>query len=60
MQPKWKEVEFFPSRLDFVIQTLINLKKDFNRLVPKLFWARPKSELGEHLVTQASKNVMKK
>jgi len=34
-------------------------KKDFNRLVPKLYWARLKSEFVEHLVTQASNNVWK-
>jgi len=28
--------------------------------VPKLFWARPKSEFGEHLSTQASNSVWKK
>jgi len=27
--------------------------------VPKLFWARPKTEFGEHLATQASNNVRK-
>ena len=27
--------------------------------VPKLFWARLKSELGEHLANQASHNVLK-
>jgi len=38
----------------------MDLKKDFNRLIPKLFWARPKSDFGEHLVTQASNKVWKK
>jgi len=37
----------------------MDLKKDFNRLLPKLFWARPKSEFGEHLATQISNNVWK-
>jgi len=27
--------------------------------VPKLFWARPKTEFGEHLATQASNNERK-
>jgi len=38
------------------------LKKTFyfSRLVPKRFWARPKSEFGDHLVTHASNNVWKK
>ena len=27
--------------------------------VPKLFWVRPKTEFGEHFVTQASNNVRK-
>jgi len=57
MWPKWNWIEFFPYRLDFVVQTLTHLKKDFNHLVPKRFWARHKSE---HLVTQASNNVWKK
>jgi len=38
----------------------MDLNKDFNRLVPKLFWSRPKSEFCEHLATQASNNVRKK
>ena len=38
----------------------MDLKKDFNRLVPKLFWALPKSEFSEHLATQASNNPWKK
>jgi len=38
----------------------MGLKKVFNRLPPKLFRARHKSEFGEHLATQASKNVWKK
>jgi len=37
----------------------MDLKKDYNRLIPKLFWARPRSEFGEHLVTQASNKVWK-
>jgi len=60
MWPKWNQVEFIPGWLDFVIQTLMDLKKHFNRVVSKIFWARLKYELGEHLVTQASNNVMKK
>jgi len=28
--------------------------------VPKLFWARPKTEFGKHRAAQASKNVRKK
>jgi len=60
MWPQWNQVEFFLSRLDFVLQTLMALTKDFNHLVPTLFWARPKSEFGEYLATQASNNVMKK
>jgi len=32
--PKWNCTEFFPSRLDLDK----TLKKDFNRLVPKLVW----------------------
>jgi len=35
----------------------MDLKKDFNRLLPKIFEAPPKSEFGEDLVTQASNNV---
>jgi len=38
----------------------MDLKNDFNRLLSKLFWARPKSEFDEHLATQASTNVWKK
>jgi len=38
----------------------MDLKKDFNRLLTKFFWARPNSEFGEHLATQASTNVWKK
>jgi len=38
----------------------MDLKKDFNRFLPKLFWARPKSEFSEHLVTHTSNNVWKK
>jgi len=38
----------------------MDLKKDFNRLVPKHFWARPKSEFGEHFATQPPNNVWKK
>jgi len=30
----------------------MDMKKSFNRLVPKLFWARPKSEFVEHIATQ--------
>jgi len=37
----------------------MDLTKDCNRLVRKLFWAWPKSEFGEHLVTHASNNVWK-
>jgi len=37
----------------------MDLKKDFNRLLAKLFWGRRKSEFGEHLATQASNNVWK-
>ena len=37
----------------------MDLKKDFNRLVPKTFWARRNSQLGEHLVTQVSKTYEK-
>ena len=37
----------------------MDLKKNCNRLVPKLFWAWPKSEFGEYLVTQASNNIWK-
>jgi len=37
----------------------MNSKKDFNRLVPKLFWTRPKCEFGEHLAIRASNNVWK-
>ena len=37
----------------------MDLEKDFNCLVLKLFWARPKSEFGEHLATQASNNAWK-
>jgi len=36
----------------------MDLKKDFNRLLPKLFWAQ--SEFGEHLATHNSNNVWKK
>ena len=36
----------------------MDLKKNFNLLLPKPFWARPKSEFGEHLVAQASSNVL--
>jgi len=38
----------------------MDLKKDFNRLVPKHFWARPKSEFGEHFASQPPNNVWKK
>jgi len=38
----------------------MDLNKHFNRLVPKLFWARHKSEFGEHLATQTSNNIWKK
>jgi len=37
----------------------MDLKKDFNLLITKLFWAQPKSEFGEHLATQASNIVLK-
>jgi len=37
----------------------MDLKKDFNRLLSKCFWARPKSEFGERLATQTSSNVWK-
>ena len=37
---------FFPDDWSFCY-TPMDLKKDFNALVPKLFWARPKSEFGE-------------
>jgi len=49
----------FSQAIGFCNSNAMDLKKDLNRLVPKLLWARPKSELGEHLVTQASKNAMK-
>jgi len=38
----------------------MDLKKDFNHSLTKLFWARPKSEFGEHLATLVSTNVWKK
>jgi len=37
----------------------MDLKKDFNRFLPKLFWARPKSEFGERPATLASNNARK-
>jgi len=38
----------------------MDLKENFNSLVPRLFWARPKFEFGEHVATQASNNVWEK
>jgi len=38
----------------------MDLKKDFNRLLPLVFWARPKSEFGEHLPIQAWNTISKK
>ena len=38
----------------------MDLKKVFNRLVPKHFLASLKSEFGEHLATQPPNNVWKK
>jgi len=32
-----KLIWIFPSQVDFVVQTLMDLKKDFNRLVPKVY-----------------------
>jgi len=38
----------------------MDLKKDFNRFIPKLFGTRRKSEFGEHLATQASNILWQK
>jgi len=35
----------------------MDLNKHLNRLVSKVFSARPKSGFGEHLVTQASNKI---
>jgi len=37
----------------------MDLKKEFNRLLTKRFWAQPKSQFGDNLATQASTNVWK-
>jgi len=64
-----KNTEFYPSRLDFVIKTLLDLKKTSTAYVrmdrsavPKLFWVRPKAEFGEHASNnnQSLKQRMKK
>jgi len=38
----------------------MDLKKDFNRFIPKLFGARRKSEFDEHLATHASNILWQK
>jgi len=61
---KMKQI-IFPRRSDFVIQTLMDWKKTstayarmaIDQRVPKLFWVRPKSELGEHPATKFVFNI---
>jgi len=50
-----KEIDFFPSGLDFVILTTMDFKnvstacaRMARSAVRKLFWALPKSEFGEN------------
>jgi len=64
-----KKIDFFPSRLDFVIQRLMdfeNVSTAYPRMarsaVPKLFWALSRSEFGENASHNDSslKHILKK
>jgi len=50
----------FSQPIWFCYLNTMDLKKDFNFLISKLFWARHKSEFGEHQVTHVSNNVWRK